>query len=193
MLYRIVTALKRKYWLRHYRKLHFASIGKSVVLDNRISFLGERNIHIGNDTFIGSDSAIQCFERYGSNAYHPNIVIGDRVTFTRRATIYCADKVEIGEATLIGSDVLITDENHGTDPRRFFRDNALETNPVIIGKNVWIGDKVIILPGVTIGDNSIIGGGAVVTKSVPAYSVCVGNPAHVIKKWDFENVSWVKV
>lgn len=53
--------------------------------------------------------------------------------------------------------------------------------PVIIGKNVWIGDKATILPGVTIGDGSIIGANSVVTKDVPAYSVVAGNPAKIIK------------
>lgn len=54
--------------------------------------------------------------------------------------------------------------------------------PVVIGNNVWIGDKATILPGVTIGDGSVIAANAVVTKDVPAFSVVAGNPAHVIRK-----------
>ena len=58
---------------------------------------------------------------------------------------------------------------------------------VFIGKNVWIGDKVTILPGVSIGEGTIVGANSVVTKSLPAYSVCAGNPARIIKKMANKN------
>ena len=61
---------------------------------------------------------------------------------------------------------------------------------VTIENGVWIGNNVIILPNVTIGEKSIVGAGSVVTKSIPAYSVAVGNPAHVIKHFDFEANIW---
>ena len=190
MLFRIVTGLKRKFWLWHYKNTHFAGIGKNTVLDNCVSVSGGKYIVIGDSCFIGADYTMQCFDCYNSKTYAPSIRIGNNVSFTRRATIYCAEKVEIGNNTLIGSDVLITDENHGTDPRITYRDNPLRTNPVIIGENVWIGDKAIILPGVKIGNNAIIGAGAVVTKSIPAYTICVGNPAKIVKIWDPEKESW---
>ena len=190
MLFRIVTGLKRKFWLLHYKNVHFAGMGKNTVLDNRVSVSGEKYIIIGDSCFIGADSTIQCFDCYSSKTHKPSVRIGNNVSFTRRATIYCAEKIEIGDNTLIGSDVLITDENHGTDPRIAYRDNPLRTAPVIIGENVWIGDKAIILPGVKIGNYSIIGAGAVVTKSIPPYTICAGNPARAIKIWNPEKESW---
>lgn len=193
MLFRIIAGLKRRFWLMRYKSIGFACLGKNTVLDNDISFSGAKYISIGDDCFIGADSTIQCFDRYGSAVYSPYISIGNHVTITKRATIYCAEKVEIGDETLIGSDVLITDENHGIDPGNTYRDNPLITKPVIIGTNVWIGDKVVILPGVDIGDHAIIGAGSVVTKSVPSYTVCVGNPAGVIKTWNFESQAWERV
>jgi acetyltransferase-like isoleucine patch superfamily enzyme len=63
---------------------------------------------------------------------------------------------------------------------------------VRIEKGCWIGEKVIILPGVNIGERSIIGAGSVVTKSIPAYSIAVGNPARVIKTWNKDSKQWVK-
>lgn len=63
---------------------------------------------------------------------------------------------------------------------------------VTIENGVWIGNNVIILPNVTIGEKSIVGAGSVVTKSIPAYSVAVGNPAHVIKHFDFEANIWIE-
>ena len=64
---------------------------------------------------------------------------------------------------------------------------------MIIEDNVWLGDNVTVLPGVTIGRGSIIGSNAVVSKSIPPYSIAVGIPARVIKRWDEETKSWRKV
>ena len=64
---------------------------------------------------------------------------------------------------------------------------------VTIGDGCWIGEKVIVLPGVTIGEKSVIGGGSVVTKDVPSYAIAVGNPARVIKKYNFETHKWENV
>ena len=65
--------------------------------------------------------------------------------------------------------------------------------PVHIGDKVWVGESVCILPGVTIGECSIIGAGSVVTKSIPPYSIAVGTPAKVIKRYNFDTRSWIKV
>jgi lipopolysaccharide O-acetyltransferase len=64
--------------------------------------------------------------------------------------------------------------------------------PVVIGDNVWIGESACILPGVTIGEGSIIGALSVVTKSIPAYSIAVGSPAKVVKIYNFKQEKWIK-
>jgi len=86
--------------------------------------------------------------------------------------------IEIGDGTMFGFNVNITTLNHDINPKT--RLNATP-KPVIIGKNVWIGANCTILPGVTIGDNSVIGAGSVVVKSIPENAIAVGNPARVIK------------
>lgn len=123
-----------------------------------------------------------------------NINIEKGATFSRRLSIgdnsglgvncQLQGTVTIGSNVMMGPDVLIYTTNHefrnkdipmqqqGYQPER----------PVSIGNDVWIGARVIILPGVTIGDGCVIGAGAVVTKDVPAYSVCAGNPATVVKE-----------
>lgn len=191
--FKTVAKLRRRFWQRHYRTLSFESMGAGVVIDNEVSFRYPKYIRFGNGVFIGKDSTIQCFDSYAGVAYEPHCVIGNGVTVTRRLTIYCANSVTIGDSTMIGSDVLIMDENHGTDPRNVFRENPLQTKPVTIGENVWIGDKVIILPGVTVGDNSIVAAGAVVTKSAPAYSMLAGNPARVIKQFNLATGEWESI
>ena len=87
--------------------------------------------------------------------------------------------IEIGDNTMIGPNVTIVTVNHVLNPKT--RINAF-VKPVIISKNVWIGADCTILPGVTIGENSVIGAGSVVTKDVPDNVVVAGNPAKLIKK-----------
>ena len=92
----------------------------------------------------------------------------------------------IGDSLLTGKWVTITDNSHGETDKATLEMRPQERpitskGPVIIGNNVWIGDKATILPGVTVGDGAVIAANAVVTKDVPAYSVVGGNPARVIR------------
>ncbi len=65
--------------------------------------------------------------------------------------------------------------------------------PVCIGKNVWLGEGCIVMPGVTIGDGCVIGAHAVVNKDIPAESIAIGSPAKVVKRYSRENKSWIKM
>lgn len=89
----------------------------------------------------------------------------------------------IGSHVMMGAEVIIFSRNHNTDKTDIpmCQQGFGPSEPVTIGNDVWIGSRVILLPGVTIGDGCVIGAGAVVAKSVPPYSVVVGNPAKVIK------------
>ncbi|WP_308199037.1 DapH/DapD/GlmU-related protein [Chitinophaga sedimenti] len=89
--------------------------------------------------------------------------------------------MHIGDFTQIGPGVQILTADHPRDPE--LRKAGLESGrPVYIGKNVWIGGGALILPGVTVGDDAIIGAGSVVTKDVPPGATVVGNPAKVLAK-----------
>lgn len=92
--------------------------------------------------------------------------------------------VTIGNDVMMGPECLIYTTNHGMNRYDIpmWKQESTTPKPVIIGNDVWIGARVIILPGVHIGDGSVIGAGSVVTKDVEPYSIVAGNPARFIKK-----------
>ena len=114
-----------------------------------------------------------------------NIKIGKNVFINACCRFQDQGGIEIGDGSLIGHNTTIATLNHDFNPAK--RQN-LTPRPVKIGKNVWIGSDCTILPGVTIGDGAIIGAGSVVTKSIPANTIAVGNPARVIKEIEVNNV-----
>ena len=90
------------------------------------------------------------------------------------------NRIEIGDDVLLAPNVIVCTAGHPVDPA--LRAQGLEyAKPIKIGNGVWVGAGAIILPGVTIGDHSVIGAGAVVNRDIPANCVAVGNPARVIK------------
>lgn len=128
---------------------------------------------------------MSCITKWGGEIFEPRLVIGDMVCINKNVHIGCINHVSIGQGTLIGSNVLITDHSHGESEYFLSPSNRplYSKGAVVIGKSVWIGENVCILPDVTIGDNCIIGAGSIVTKSIPDNSIAVGNPARVVKKF----------
>lgn len=110
-----------------------------------------------------------------------NITAGDNLLINYNVTILDIGPVEIGNDVLIGPGTVIATVSHAISPRKRLACIA-EMHPVKIGNNVWIGANASILPGVTIGDNSIIAAGAVVKKDVPPNCIAAGVPAKVIRE-----------
>ncbi len=156
-----------------------------------------KNVLFGNGFTSGYNCRIESIENkktFGKIKFGENVKIGDYVH------IASADLVEIGDNVLIASHVFISDLNHGkytgqnqTSP--FINPDSREiySSPVIIGNNVWIGENVIVLKGVKIGDGAIIGANSVVTKDVKENSIAIGNPAHIIKRFDIKTNEWQKI
>jgi acetyltransferase-like isoleucine patch superfamily enzyme len=124
------------------------------------------------------DSSFMCFPPFYTD-FGKNILIGKNVFFNTGCSFQDRGGITIGDGTMIGMNVTIATLNHGLslDTR-----NTTYPSPVNIGENVWIGSNATILPGVTIGDNSVVAAGAVVTKDVPENTVVAGVPAKVVKK-----------
>ena len=108
------------------------------------------------------------------------IIIGDYVGVSG-CTISATTSITIGNHVLLGSGCLITDSDaHPIDPDERRLGGGCVSKPIVIEDDVFIGARAIVLKGVTIGKGSVIGAGAVVSKSIPSYSIAVGNPAKVI-------------
>ena len=130
------------------------------------------------------------FAAIGENCYieppfHANwsgqhVSMGSGVYVNFNLTIVDDGKVWIGDHVMIGPNVTIATAGHPVLPR--LREKGIQYNmPVRIGDNVWIGAGAIILPGVTIGNNSVIGAGSIVTKDIPSDTIAVGNPCRVLR------------
>lgn len=114
--------------------------------------------------------------------YGKNISLGDHSLINMNCTLLDTGKIEIGNNTLLAPDVKIYTAVHPIEKNERFLPNGslcTYTKSVKIGNNVWIGGNTTILPGVEIGDNTVIGAGSVVTKSIPSNAVAYGNPCRV--------------
>ncbi|MDO5089038.1 MAG: sugar O-acetyltransferase [Leptotrichiaceae bacterium] len=117
--------------------------------------------------------------------YGYNIKAGDNLYINYNCVILDCAQVTFGNNVMIAPNVGIYTAGHPLDPKSRHEDLLEFAYPITIGNNVWIGANVTILPGVSIGDNSVIGAGSVVTKNIPENVVAVGNPCKVIRKIKF--------
>ncbi|MHA1696341.1 MAG: acyltransferase, partial [Candidatus Helarchaeota archaeon] len=115
------------------------------------------------------------------------IYIGNRVKITDNCILDGSGGVIIGDDSMIGIHSMILTNMHRFDQKDVsIRDQGSTYKPVKIGKDVWLGARTIVLPGVIIGNHSIIGANSVVSKSIPENSIAVGSPAKIIKKREFQ-------
>ena len=173
------------YWIRN----SFKKCGNEIRVQSPVYIIGNKYITIGEDFHALERLRLECWDEFEERKFVPNITIGNHVVMNYNVHIGCINKVYIGNNVLFGSNVLITDHQHGfvdhrdlnIAPNKRFLST---TGPVIIEDNVWIGENVSIMPNITIGKGCIIGANSVVTKSFPENSVLAGIPAKLIKSLD---------
>ena len=159
---------------------------------------GKKFINYGKGFTTGRGCRIEAYPLDGKST---SIIIGENVQINDYVHITGIKKVVIGSNVLIAGKVYISDSGHGnysgsehdSHPLSIPRERPFFCKEVIIEDYVWIGESVSVLAGVTIGKGSIIGANSVVTKSVPEYTIAAGNPAYLLKKFNFENNKWEKI
>lgn len=176
-----------------------------IRLPRRIS--GAEHIQIGDDVDLGPGCLLTAIDHYpptplqdrarprAVQVFKPRIVIGNRVTATSNLTIGAHQEVVIEDDVLFASNINITDGLHGftdaTEPYKY--QPIFRIAPIRIGRGCWIGQNVVVMPGVVIGEQTIVGANSVVTGNLPPRSIAVGAPARVIKQWDDGESRWVPI
>lgn len=190
---RIVTGFRartarwafRRRLARRLRRADFAELGATTLIHPPAAVTGRRHIRVGEASYILAGSWLAVA---GEGASIPGLRIGARSYLGRDLTIVCAHDVWIGD-DVMGSDRLyIADVEYlpGPSGRRL-----APPRPVRIEDGVFLGTGATVLPGVTVGANSLVGAGAVVTQDVPPNASVAGNPARIIRRYDTATATWV--
>ena len=139
---------------------------------------------------VGRDALIEDYAVVNNGA--GDVLIGDAARIDIGSVVI--GPVRMGDRAGLGQHVFISGFNHGyADGTRDSNEQKLVRKEVVIGRESHIGANSVVVAGVEIGERCQIGAGSVVTKNIPPYSVAVGNPARVIKRYDPENKTWVKI
>lgn len=198
----LVNKIKEQLWVRIFIVLtNFISRIKiytnGIHYNKGLKSIGCPLIHISSHAqcYIGKNFTMGNWEKLNASGIYAKckievrnnatLIIGNNVGMTA-TTIMCFNHITIGNNVKIGVGTHIYDSDfHNINPIARLNGDSIttvNTNPIIIGNNVFIGAYCIILKGVTIGDNSVIGAGSVITKDIPTNEIWAGNPAKYIKK-----------
>lgn len=143
-----------------------------------------------NGFALGERSLIEDFSTINNGV--GDVVIGTETIIGIGCTVI--GPVNMGNHIMLAQNIVISGLNHGYEDVNIPPSKQKTiTKAILIKDNVWIGANCVITAGVTIGKHVVVGAGSVVTKDIPDYCVCVGNPARVVKKYNFETKTWEKV
>lgn len=191
----------RKIYYR-FSNLFYKLIVKNIARDAQLHLKGRvingDYVKILDKVMLGENWLIAVYPEFCGKVnpvkeYKQGVLIEQGVTANRNLTIYCANRVKIGKNCMLGSNILITDNDHGMNAEmNSYAEQPLMVKETVIEEGCWIAQNCSILAGSHIGKHSIIGAGSVVKGEIPEYCIAVGMPAKVIKRWDFEKHEWRK-
>jgi acetyltransferase-like isoleucine patch superfamily enzyme len=169
------------------RARRFGAFGESTAVGfPRGVVYNERYIHLGSGTLIGQDVTLSVGMAPGqAMVSDPVITIGDRCVVGRGSAIVGHFCIDIGDDVFFGTNVYVTDQNHGYDlpDVPIGRQPPSAEQPVRIGAGSWLGTGVVVLPGACLGSNVVVAANAVVRGDVPAHTVVAGVPARPVRRW----------
>ncbi|RXM42304.1 DapH/DapD/GlmU-related protein [Flavobacterium sp. YO12] len=170
------------FWIKkNFKKAENLNISYPIYLK------GAKYITVGENFDCDQRLRLDAIDEFLGEKFSPEIIIGNNVSIQKDCHIGAINRIVIGNNVLLASKVYISDHSHGEINKNSIllppsRRKLFSKGSVIIEDNVWIGEGVVVLPGVTIGENTIVGANAVVTKSILKNSVVGGNPARVIRE-----------
>ncbi len=171
----------------------FGGYGKDVYIEPGVVINRPRFVQVGNYVRIKRNSSINLHPK-DKKSKEILLFIGDHVIISESCFISACNRIVIEENVGISPNVMIIDNSRKPgDVIRPSKEQKIEVGTVQIGADSWIAYGACILPNVTIGRHCIIGALSVVNRDVPPYSVAVGSPARVVKRYDFDRKEWVKV
>jgi acetyltransferase-like isoleucine patch superfamily enzyme len=159
----------------------FARFGKRTSLMVPVRLVGERRIALGSGVFIGADSWLQTLPDGDSQSVA--ISIGDGTSIVGACVISAVRSVQLEENVLLARNVYISDHMHRYDQTNqpVLAQGLEKIKPVLIRRGAWLGQNVVVCPGVTIGRGAVVGANSVVTQDVPDFAVAAGAPARIVK------------
>ncbi|GAB3538508.1 hypothetical protein GCM10027443_33610 [Pontibacter brevis] len=174
-----------RWWVRNFMNPFYHKKGKKAVVrpKARLDVLPFNSFSVGEDAVIEDYAVV-------NNGMGP-VHIGQN-TFIGLFDVVIGP-ITIGNSVIIAQNVVMSGLNHGYEDVNIpIKDQPCSTAEIIIEDECWIGANAVITAGVRIGKHAVVAGGSVVTKDVPPYTVVGGNPAKVLKRYNFETASWEK-
>jgi len=170
-------------------------VGVGSIIQRPYILLLPECLSIGKETSIHSNAYITPIKEYAGVRYTPEIKIGNNVYIGRFAYFVAIDSIEIEDGCVLSEYVYITDNSHGLHPEcgPLMKQPLESKGSVRIGRNCFLGFRVSVMPGVTLGEHCVVGANSVVTHSFPAYSMLAGCPAKLLKVFSLKTGDWVPV
>jgi acetyltransferase-like isoleucine patch superfamily enzyme len=181
--------------LRRIRLPRGIAAGKGASIRKPFSIPDGRGISLGSNTKIHLGATILTIRSDGGRTYDPRIAIGNDVYVGRYIFLNAIDKVTIGDGCVLSDYVYINDAAHGLNPAAGpIMEQPLESKgPICIGNKCFLGYRVAVMPGVTLGEGCVVGINAVVTRSFPPYSMLAGVPARIVRAFDHATQTWIPI
>lgn len=166
---------------------------KKIFIGPRASLRGLSSVHMGEGFCAGEGLRLEAITTCNNQVFTPRITIGNHVSVGNLVHIAATHLITIADNVLLGSKVIITDHNHGQYSRE-------HTSPliapalrpldhdrrVVIGRNAWLGDGVVVTPDSCIGEGAVIGANSVICGNIPPFAIAAGVPAEILKTFNFK-------